>query len=120
MHELAVTENIPSIALKHAEQAQASRVTDIYITIGQLSSVVDDSVQFHWDIMSEDTLCSGAKLHFNRIPAEFFCTDCQTKFNLNQELAPCPNCGSIRVRIVSGEEFFLESIEIERKVDETL
>jgi hydrogenase nickel incorporation protein HypA/HybF len=115
MHELAVTENILSIATKHAEQAQATRVTDIHITIGQLSSVVDESVQFYWDIVSENTLCFGAKLHFNRIPAEFFCTDCKTKFNLDQELAPCPNCGSIRVRIVSGEEFFLESIEIERK-----
>jgi hydrogenase nickel incorporation protein HypA/HybF len=115
MHELAVTENILSIATKHAEQAQATHVTDIHITIGQLSSVVDESVQFYWDIVSENTLCYGAKLHFNRIPAEFICTDCKTKFNLNQELAPCPNCGSIRVRIVSGEEFFLESIEIERK-----
>ena len=113
MHELAVTENILAIALKHARQAQAARVTAINITVGQLSSVVDDSVQFHWDIMSEDTICSGAKLYFNRIPAEFFCTECSTKFKMDQQLAPCPNCGSIRVRIVSGEEFFLDSIEIE-------
>jgi hydrogenase nickel incorporation protein HypA/HybF len=115
MHELAVTENILSIAMKHAEQAQAAKVTDINITIGQLSSVVDDSVQFYWDMVSENTICFGAKLHFNRIPAEFLCTQCQTKFNLDRELAPCPNCGSIQVRIISGEEFFLESIEIERK-----
>ena len=114
MHELAVTENILSIALKHAELAGASKVTDIHITMGQLSSVVDDSVQFYWEMISENTICFGAKLHFKRIPAEFFCTDCKTQFNLNQELAPCPNCGSIRVRIVAGEEFFLESIEVER------
>jgi len=115
MHELAVTENILSIALKHAEQNQAARVTDINITIGQLSSIVDDSIQFYWDIVSEETICHGAKLHFKRIPAEFFCTDCKTQFAMNQELAPCPNCGSFRVRIVTGEEFFLDSIEIERK-----
>ena len=115
MHELAVTENILGIALKHAEQANAARVTDIQITIGQLASVVDDSVQFYWDMVSEDTICSGAKLHFKRLPAEFFCTDCKTTFKMDQQLAPCPNCGSIRVRIVTGEEFFLESIEIERK-----
>lgn len=115
MHELSVTENILDIALKHAEQANATRVTDIYITIGQLSSIVDDSVQFYWDIVSEDTICSSAKLHFKRIPAEFFCTVCQKKFSLNQELSPCPYCGSIQVRITAGEEFFLDSIEIERK-----
>ena len=115
MHELAVTENILSIALKHAEQNQAARVTDINITIGQLSSIVDDSIQFYWDIVCADIICAGSKLHFQRIPAEFFCTECDTRFNMDQQLAPCPNCGSIRVRIVSGEEFFLESIEIERK-----
>ena len=118
MHELAVTENILDIALKHARQAQAVRVTDIHITIGQLSSIVDDSIQFYWDMLSEDTICSAAKLHFNRIPAEFFCTDCKKTFKLEQELAPCPYCGSIRLRITSGEEFFLESIEIQRNESE--
>ena len=94
------------------------KVTDIHITIGQLSSIVDDSIQFYWDMLSEDTICSAAKLHFNRIPAEFFCTDCKKTFKLEQELAPCPYCGSIRLRITSGEEFFLESIEIQRNESE--
>jgi len=115
MHELAVTENILDIAVKHANQADAQHVTDIYITIGQLSSIVDDSVQFYWELVSENTLCSGAKLHFNRIPAEFLCIDCQITFKLEQGLGPCPNCGSAHIRIISGEEFFLDSLEIERK-----
>jgi len=46
MHELAVTENILSIASKHAQESGATRVTAINLVIGQLSSIVDDSVQF--------------------------------------------------------------------------
>ena len=112
MHELSVTESVLDIACKHAEKAQAAKVTDIYLVIGRLSSIVDDSVQFYWDVISKDTLCENAKLHFRRIQAELVCLDCSNKYELNQELMPCPACGSARVRVLTGDEFNLESIEI--------
>ena len=113
MHELAITESVLDIALRHGQQANAKRVTDLYLVIGQLSSIVDDSVQFYWDIVSRDTICGGAKLHFERIPAQFLCLDCQHAYEFQQELSACPNCDSIRVRVTAGEEFQLQSIEIE-------
>lgn len=118
MHELSVTENILSISLKHATQTQASRVTAIHLVVGQLSSVVDDSVQFYWDMLSENTLCQGAILHFSRIPATFRCLDCDKEFDLADRLSTCPNCNGIRTSILSGEEFYVESIEIERDIQE--
>ena len=114
MHELAVTESILSIADRYAKEAQASRVTDIYIVIGQLSSIVDDSVQFYWDIISEDTICAKAQLHFQRVPAKMVCMDCGNSYTLEGELTFCPKCSSARVQVVSGEEFWLDSIEIEK------
>lgn len=114
MHELAVTESILEIAVKYAEQAQASRVTDLYLVIGRLSSIVDDSVQFYWDMLSENSLCAGSKLHFQRIPAQLVCIDCSTEYKLDGELCACPNCGSAKVKVTSGDQFFLDSIEIEK------
>ncbi len=64
MHELSVTESVLEIACKHAKKAGATRVTDVSLVIGRLSSIVDDSVSFYWDVISKDTLCEGAKLHF--------------------------------------------------------
>jgi hydrogenase nickel incorporation protein HypA/HybF len=114
MHELAVTESILDIATRHAQQAEASRVTDIHIVIGRLSSIVDDSVQFYWDMISEGTICAGATLHFDRRPAKMACQECGNSYVLEGELVLCPNCGSARVKIISGEEFWLDSIEIEK------
>ncbi|NPV77647.1 MAG: hydrogenase maturation nickel metallochaperone HypA [Anaerolineae bacterium] len=114
MHELAVTESILSIAKRHAEQAKARRVTDIYIVMGNLSSIIDDSVQFYWDIISDGSICSGATLHFQRIPAQAVCLDCDHQYSLQERLSPCPACGSAKIKIVNGEEFYLDSIEIER------
>jgi hydrogenase nickel incorporation protein HypA/HybF len=114
MHELAVTESILNIASKHARKVEAKRVTDIHIVIGSLSSIVNDSVQFYWDMISENTICKDSKLHFKRVPAKLKCTDCQHEYELENELQPCPNCGSVRIKVLSGEEFWLDSIEIEK------
>lgn len=114
MHELSVTENILEIAVRHAEQAKAKKVTDIFIVIGSLSSIVDDSVSFYWDIISEDTICHESKLHFKRIPAELECIECGNKYTIESGLSACTSCGSAKVKVISGEEFFLDSIEIER------
>ncbi len=115
MHELSVTENILKIALNHALENQAAKVTDVYVVIGQLSSIVDDSVQFYWDFLTENTLCAGSKLHFKRIEASFLCKSCGDTFLLDNRLSPCPKCGSLLLQIQSGEEFYLDSIEIEKE-----
>lgn len=113
MHEMVVTENILNIATRHALHAGAKRVTDIHFTIGQLSSIVDDSVQFYWDMISENTICQGATLHFSRIPATMVCLECGNEYNLNEDgLRPCPSCSSFHLKPKTGEEFFLDSIEI--------
>ena len=116
MHELAITQSVLEIALRHGEQAQASKITDLYLVIGQLSSVVDDSVQFYWDMIAVDTIAEGAALHFKRIPAQLECSECGQIYSLEgNQLDGCPVCESIKVKVIAGKEFQLESIEIENE-----
>jgi len=114
MHELAVTESVLEIAEKHAVQAQALRVTDIYLVIGRLSSIVDDSIQFYWEMIAANTICQDSKLHFQRVPAQMTCLDCQTIFDISDRTTPCPNCTSYHLKITAGEEFYVDSIAIEK------
>jgi hydrogenase nickel incorporation protein HypA/HybF len=113
MHELAVTESILNIAVRHATQANAVRVTALHLVIGQLSSIVDDSIQFYWDMISAGTICEGAQLTFERRPTVLKCLDCDQTYTLNGELVDCPNCHSAHIKVVAGEEFYLDSIEVE-------
>jgi hydrogenase nickel incorporation protein HypA/HybF len=113
VHELAVTENLLQTALRHAEAAGAHRVTDLHLVIGELTTIVGDSVQFYWDIVSQGTLCQGACLHFQRVPARFHCQDCGEHYALDGDLRGCPRCASSRVRVMAGDEFRLESIEVD-------
>jgi hydrogenase nickel incorporation protein HypA/HybF len=113
MHELAVTQSILEISLRHAQKADAKRVTDINLVIGQFSSIVDDSVQFYWDIIANGTLAEGAILHFDRIPGEMTCGSCGHTFHPSDKAFECPACASGFVRISKGDEFRVESIDVE-------
>jgi hydrogenase nickel incorporation protein HypA/HybF len=113
MHELAVTENLLEIALRHGKSAGANKISDLYLVIGQLSSIIDDSVQFYWDIVSKGTLAEGALLHFQRKSIQLICEKCGNQYSPISEDMACPICGSIRVKVISGEEFYLEAINVE-------
>lgn len=113
MHELAITESILEIALRHARQAGAARIASIHLVLGQLSSIVDDSVQFYWDMISENTLAEDAQLVFRRIPVEMLCLGCAQRYHPTELELACPTCGGLQVKIVAGEEFFVEAIDIQ-------
>ncbi|HIE38842.1 MAG TPA: hydrogenase maturation nickel metallochaperone HypA [Anaerolineae bacterium] len=113
MHELPVTQSLLEIALRHAEEAGARRIVQLNVVIGELASIVDDSVQFYWDIISRGTIAEGAQLHFERMPGLLRCVACGHTFPLNGRDYDCPACGGSQVLPVGGDEFRLESIEVE-------
>jgi hydrogenase nickel incorporation protein HypA/HybF len=111
MHELSITESILSIALG---AAGGRRVTAINLVIGDLSSFVDDSVQFYFDILSRGTAAESAVLNFQRIPGTMVCGACGLRFEAKAPLLPaCPACGSGQLLVTGGRELRVESIEVE-------
>ncbi len=115
MHELSVTENILEIALNHAEKAKAARISNLYLVIGQLSSIVDDSVQFYWDMVAKGTKAEGAVLHFRRLPIKVLCRICKQTNTPKAGSMACPACGSEQIEIIQGEEFYLEAIDVDKE-----
>lgn len=113
MHELPIARSVLSIALRHAEKENATKITDLYLVIGDLSSIVDESIQFYWDIISKNTIAHGATLHFERIPTRMVCFECGQTYYPEPETLACPHCKSTLVQVAGGDEFRLESISVE-------
>lgn len=114
MHELPATEGILAIALETAGNGGYGRVTAIDVVIGELTSIVDDSVQFYFDVLSRGTAAAGARLHMRREPATAQCSSCRVSYPVVPPLMPtCMHCGALTLRIEGGRQFYIESIEVE-------
>lgn len=114
MHELPVTQSILAVALETAQNHKARRVNSIDLVIGDLSSFVDDSIQFYFDIISRDTIAQNAKLNFKREAALVTCLACGHRFNAAPPLSPfCPACDSPQLQLSGGQDFYIDSIDID-------
>ena len=87
MHELPVTHGIIDVAVKSAQRNGNRRISAIDLVIGDLSSIVDDSMQFYFDMLSKDTLAEGANCCFRREPADGTCWECGHEFTASAPLA---------------------------------
>lgn len=113
MHELYATQAILEKAIQKAGEEKAKRITNLYLVVGEISTYSDESVQFYWDQICKDTIAENAKLHFRHVQAELQCMACFTKYQPEEGEIVCPNCGSAGAKIVAGEEFFMEALDVE-------
>ena len=114
MHELAVTQSILDIALRHAKEAGAQRILAINLVIGELTGFVDDSIQFYFAFLSEDTLAQDARLVFQRVPARARCHACGAEYTPpNSRIWTCPECEALGGEVIAGREFSVTSIEVD-------
>jgi len=115
MHELAVTEGILKVVLRHAAMNGASRVVGVGLRIGELTDLADEWLQRDFDYLSRDTIAAGAHIRVERIPVVFRCEACAGTFPVKlsdiKDIA-CPACGSGKAVLVSGREFCVQQIEV--------
>lgn len=110
MHELALSSAIVNTAVKHAAGRPVSVVS---VRAGRLRQVVPDTLEFYWGIVARDTVCEGARLEVEIVPAVLRCGACEQEWQIEVPAFVCERCGPAAVRVISGEEFEVESIEIE-------
>ena len=113
MHELAITQSILDTSLEQAKAVRAMRISQINLVIGEMSTIVDDCVQFYFDFFSKDTIAEGAVLSFQRVPTKMQCHNCDTVFQLSESGWICPYCNRWDAEILSGQELYIDSIEVE-------
>jgi hydrogenase nickel incorporation protein HypA/HybF len=59
-------------------------------------------------------VCEGARLDQELIPARLRCAGCGSEWAIEVPVFMCPGCGAAAsVEIASGDEFEVESIEVE-------
>ena len=113
MRELDVLQSILAKALLKAHESNLKRVKSLQLAIGEICELNQNSIQKHWDELSRGTTAERAQLHFRLINAEVQCMSCFMKYHPLDGKIHCPHCGSYGAKILSGEEFYLEAIELD-------
>lgn len=113
MHEMAICDGIVRASIETAEQAGASRINAIDVTIGELTDVIEDALLFAFDIARRGTPAEEATLNVTFLPARSRCLECSATFGHGRFDAQCPECGSYLVELVSGREMRIDAIDID-------
>jgi hydrogenase nickel incorporation protein HypA/HybF len=105
VHELSLASAVVDTVVRHAE---GRPVRTIELRIGALRQVVPESLELYVGIVGRGTVCEGARLDVELVPARLACC--------GAEWEPpgfrCPECGG-GGEVVAGSEFLVESIDVE-------
>jgi hydrogenase nickel incorporation protein HypA/HybF len=110
VHELSVSSAIVDTVVRHAE---GRRVTAVHVRLGRLRQVVPSSLAFYFDLVARGTVCEGARLEQEVVPAALRCASCGHAWEVAAPFFRCPRCASADVTVETGEELLVESIDVE-------
>lgn len=113
MHELALARGIIDIVDSEARARGFTRVIEISVCAGEFSGVVPDSLREFFPYAAAGTPAEGAALSIETARARFECLDCGYKGAVDRAAARCPECASDALKMLSGREFYVESLKVE-------
>ena len=117
MHELSITEHLLADCIQRAQAAGAGKIRKIHLCIGRLRGIVPDCIQVYLDMLSEGTIAEGAQITAEFLPVQVLCRDCGRQGEITPHHLQCPYCGSLRLKLLSGKEFYIKSMEVDSNGD---
>lgn len=108
MHELAIAESIVEAI---SARTDGAAVREVLLDVGRLSGVSTDSLRFCFELAVEGTTLAGARLDIREPPGRAHCASCQQEFALDDLIMLC-RCGSADVKVLTGEELRIVSVEV--------
>lgn len=108
MHEVGIARGVIDAALDAVPEG--GTLSGVTVTIGPMSGVVADSLQFGFEVASKNTPAEGAELEIVEAPLVVHCDACSADREIDEAaLMRCPVCGST-VAVVSGNETLVTAV----------
>ena len=114
MHELSIAASIVEAVTESASAYPGARVKEVRLRVGALASVVEDSLQFCWELTTEGTPLAGAALVVKKLPVIVHCDACGVDAEVEGvQTFRCPRCGEATADLRQGRELEIDSIELD-------
>jgi hydrogenase nickel incorporation protein HypA/HybF len=115
MHEASAAEAILRIVDAETGARGADRVTKIRLVVGEATGYMEESLAFFLGIMAKGGPAEGAALEVEYVKTRLRCASCGEEYDRVGWVLECPRCGGPGSLAGSGDEFYVDSIEIEKE-----
>jgi hydrogenase nickel incorporation protein HypA/HybF len=113
MHEMSLAEGIVQLVEDAARADGCSKVTAVWLEIGQLAAVETESLRFCFDAVTHGSIAEGARLEIIVTPGQGWCMKCEGNVPVTTLYDPCPVCGSHQIQVTGGSEMRVKEFEVE-------
>ncbi|MCL2807245.1 MAG: hydrogenase maturation nickel metallochaperone HypA [Coriobacteriia bacterium] len=113
MHELSLMMGVIDAVEASARENKASKVTEIKLVIGEMAEVLDDAMNFAFEVLAPGTLAEGASLSISKIAPQSRCLACGVEFVHDRYHFACPTCDSLATELFAGKEMHIDAIVVE-------
>lgn len=110
MHEFALAEDIIK-TIQSRVTADLGKIIRINIDVGAFSGVVPDSLEFGLIIIMNEQKNHRVDISINQIPTRARC-ECGREYEISDLFENCPDCQSLKRKIISGMDVVIQSVEI--------
>jgi len=111
MHEMALAASLVDLVCEQARANAMTRVTRVWLALGDLAPVERDALVFGFEVARGDTVAAGAELCVEAIAGRARCESCGDEGPMVERGEPCARCGAFARRLTAGDEMRVSAIE---------
>ena len=115
MHELSIATALVESLIDYSRQHNV-KISCVHIKAGLLSGIDPEALKFAWEPAVENFPGCGledCKLEIKQPPLKHICSKCSGEYEFDTWHIECPECKTETLRRIGGNEFLLESIEVQ-------
>ena len=115
MHEYSIVEGVLDSVIPAAEKAGADRIVCVRLRVGDMTEVVQESLDFMWGSCCEQRgpMVEGCRLEVEYVYPRSACLKCGHEFEHDRFHLKCPECGSASTMLLSGRELEIASMDVD-------
>jgi hydrogenase nickel incorporation protein HypA/HybF len=120
MHEVSVMAGIVESVLKELEKHDVLRVEEVVLTLGELTFLGEEQLQFAYEIITRETALQGSTLVIVPEETELQCLSCGyqgkadkvgEEFHMAMPSLACPKCKG-KVKVLKGRSCRVTSMKV--------
>ncbi len=112
MHEMSICEGIRSVIEEQAGIHGVEKIARVRVELGRFAGVEKEALHFAFEVVMRGSVAEGAELVTIDLPGPALCYDCMKTVEIDDRLAPCPDCGGGKLMPQGGDEMRIKDLEV--------